>query len=143
MDCDLLKATPLDQAFALDPQFYCGEQSAALDRRSVLATQWQLVTDRQHMAKANGAWSTELAGTPIWLFADGDRLSGVHNVCRHRAGPLALVGEGQSRRCVVVITGGLMRRRDSCEALPRCKRPPASTPLEFVCPKWPCRAGKA
>jgi len=97
MECDPLSAAPLSEAYALDPQFYLGDESVARDR-ALLACQWQLVTDRQRLAQAGNAWAADLAGTPVWLLHDGERLRGVHNVCRHRAGPLDLVGEGQSRR---------------------------------------------
>ena len=66
-----------------DPQYWSAE------RARLFARTWQFVTHESALS-APGAWCADvLAGYPILLVRDLEGvLRGVHNVCRHRAGPL-------------------------------------------------------
>ncbi len=73
-----------------------------LDRRAVFARSWQLLAQESQLAHTGDHVVGEIAGVPL-LIARGDdgELRALHNVCRHRAGPLALCdGRGAKRlRC--------------------------------------------
>jgi choline monooxygenase len=93
---------PLDRATALPARYYRGAASAERDRRAVFARSWQLVARADQLEGAGDHVVTEIAGVPLLLVrsADGE-LRALHNVCRHRAGPLATCdGRGARRlRC--------------------------------------------
>ena len=62
---------------------------------------WQFVARAVELAESGDHVVAEIAGVPVLLVRDGDVLRAFHNVCRHRAGPLALcAGKGLTRlRC--------------------------------------------
>ena len=97
-----LAAQPLQHAHALPAHFYMGAHSHELDRRAVFVRSWQLLAHESQLAQAGDHVVGEIAGVPL-LIARGDdgELRALHNVCRHRAGPLALCdGRGAKRlRC--------------------------------------------
>ncbi|HET7843395.1 MAG TPA: aromatic ring-hydroxylating dioxygenase subunit alpha [Xanthomonadales bacterium] len=85
-----LQPQPAATATALPAPFYVGDGAAALDRRSVFARSWQLVADASRIAEPGDVAIAEIAGTPLLLVRGEDGvLRALHNVCRHRAGPLA------------------------------------------------------
>ena len=93
---------PLAQAHALPARFYVGAESEELDRRAVFARTWQLLAHAAQLAEPGDHVIGEIAGVPLLLARGADReLRALHNVCRHRAGPLALCnGRGAKRlRC--------------------------------------------
>lgn len=100
-DTDCL-AQPLATAMALPARFYAGADAAELDRRTVFARNWQLVAHAAQLDRAGDHIVTEIAGVPLLVVRGDDGiLRALHNVCRHRAGPLATCpGRGAKRlRC--------------------------------------------
>jgi len=97
-----LATQPLQYAHALPARFYVDAHSHELDRRAVFARSWQLLARESQLAHTGDHVVGEIAGVPL-LIARGDdgELRALHNVCRHRAGPLALCdGRGAKRlRC--------------------------------------------
>ena len=80
----------LERALALPAAFYLGADMAERDRRAVFAASWQLVGHESVLADAGDHLVTDIAGLPVIVLRDTEgRLRGFHNVCRHRAGPLA------------------------------------------------------
>lgn len=74
----------------------------ALERRAVFGRSWQLVAHQAQLAEAGDHVVEEIAGTPVLLLRGADGvLRAFPNVCRHRAGPLALCsGKGMGAvRC--------------------------------------------
>jgi choline monooxygenase len=64
------------------------------ERRRIFARTWQLI-DHEAQLAGPGAWlAVTVAGYPV-IVVRGDRLRAFHNVCRHRAGPLAPDGHGR------------------------------------------------
>jgi len=64
----------------------------------VFAQAWQLVSRAERLAQPGDHVVAEIAGRPIILVRGEDRvLRGFFNVCRHRAGPLALA-DGNARQ---------------------------------------------
>lgn len=92
----------LEHASALPARYYVGTDSAERDRLAVFARGWQLLARADQIASAGDHVVGEIAGVPLLLVRGDDGvLRALHNVCRHRAGPLALCdGRGAKRlRC--------------------------------------------
>jgi choline monooxygenase len=93
---------PLATASALPARYYCGADAMALDRRAVFARSWQLVAHGSELEHPGDHVVAEIAGVPLLVVrGDDGALRALHNVCRHRAGPLATCnGRGAKRlRC--------------------------------------------
>ena len=88
---DPLASQTLSHATSLPAEFYLGAEMAERDRSAVFARSWQLVGHESALAGVGDHVVTEIAGLPIVVIRDTERrLRAYHNVCRHRAGPLAL-----------------------------------------------------
>ena len=93
---------PLDRARALDPSRYIGEAALRFDLDHILAPAWQVVAPAAILAEAGDHVVRDIAGRPILIVRGQDGvLRGFFNICRHRAGPLAVCdGKGAKRlRC--------------------------------------------
>jgi choline monooxygenase len=102
MPQDWLAPTRLDVAVALPAPLYTDAAAYETERRVVFARSWQLVAHAGDLAGAGDHVVAEIAGLPIVVVRGGDGvLRAFHNVCRHRAGPLALCnGKGANAlRC--------------------------------------------
>ena len=94
--------SPLAQARALDPARYVGSEALRFDQGEVLSRGWQVVAPVSSLAAPGDHVVREIGGVPILLVRNGEgALNGFLNICRHRAGPLALCdGKGAKRlRC--------------------------------------------
>ena len=81
----------LNRARALPARYYAGDAMLAMEQRAVFARSWQLVAYREQLAEPGDHVVEQIAGVPILLVRGPDRvLRAFPNVCRHRAGPLAL-----------------------------------------------------
>lgn len=91
----LESATTLPAVSYADPGFH------AFEREAVFARNWQLVTRAAKLKDAGDHVVAEIAGRPVILVRSEDRvLRGFFNVCRHRAGPLALTdGNAKQLQC--------------------------------------------
>jgi choline monooxygenase len=91
MNPDLAVAETLPSAW------YLSEAIFARERTQLFWKTWQLVAKQADLPEPGSYFTTELAGEPILLTRDLDgALRGFFNVCRHRAGPVAL-GAGRRR----------------------------------------------
>lgn len=87
-----LAAQPLATARTLPAACYVDPAMARRDRDAVFAHAWQLVGHAAQFADAGDHAPAEVAGVPLVIVrGDGEDgpLRALHNVCRHRAGPLA------------------------------------------------------
>jgi choline monooxygenase len=85
-----LKPQPAATALTLPADCYTQPQFAACERSTVFACGWQLVAHAAQVAAAGDHALAEVAGVPLLVVrGDDGRLRALHNVCRHRAGPLA------------------------------------------------------
>lgn len=93
---------PLSQAFALPAACYVDPAFAERERELVFARHWQLFARGEQLAGNGDHVVGEIAGVPVLAVRDeAGQLRAFHNVCRHRAGPLALCdGRGaKALRC--------------------------------------------
>ena len=90
-----LASQPLDHATALAARCYVEPAMVALDRRVIFDRAWQLVAHVCQLQAAGDHVVADLAGLPVIAVRGGDGAGGpgrirvMHNVCRHRAGPIA------------------------------------------------------
>ena len=87
---DAFAPQALQRASALPAALYTDPASALHERAAVFARDWQLIARAEQLREPGDHVVAELAGVPI-LAARGEDgiLRAFHNVCRHRAGPLA------------------------------------------------------
>ncbi|KAF1720086.1 aromatic ring-hydroxylating oxygenase subunit alpha [Pseudoxanthomonas wuyuanensis] len=85
-----LAPQPLSHTTALPARFYTDPGMAALDRRLAFDAGWQLLAHVCRLQNAGDHVVADFAGLPVIAVrgADGE-IRAFHNVCRHRAGPLA------------------------------------------------------
>jgi choline monooxygenase len=87
---DWLAPQPLSRAFALPAPVYCSPQWERIEHEHVFRRGWQFVAHAADVAGAGDHVVADVAGVPIIVVRGDDGvLRAFHNVCRHRAGPLA------------------------------------------------------
>jgi choline monooxygenase len=78
------------RAETLPSRFYFDPDTLELERRRIFHNTWQLVGRLEQVAERGSYFTTEILGEPILIVRDSEgALRGFHNVCRHRAGPVA------------------------------------------------------
>lgn len=86
---DWLAPQPLARAIGLPASCYTEPAMATREREAIFRRSWQLVGDARALATPGASLETEIAGLPLILVRDGTGvLRALHNVCRHRGGPL-------------------------------------------------------
>jgi choline monooxygenase len=71
------------------------------ERRRVFAHSWQFMGHETQLAEPGQWLALTIAGYPVVAVRGEDRIRAFHNVCRHRAGPLAPDGQGRCERNLV------------------------------------------
>ncbi|WP_325140421.1 aromatic ring-hydroxylating oxygenase subunit alpha [Dokdonella sp.] len=97
-----MQATSLDSAHALPARCYIGEAMLEMEQATVFAQSWQLVAHCGQLAEPGDHVVEQIGKVPVLIVRGQDRvLRAFPNVCRHRAGPLALCnGKGaRSLQC--------------------------------------------
>jgi choline monooxygenase len=92
----------LERAHALPARHYFGEDMLACEQRNVFARSWQLLSRRELLTAAGDHVVESIGNVPVLIVRGNDgKLRAFPNVCRHRAGPLALCnGKGaKSLQC--------------------------------------------
>jgi choline monooxygenase len=85
-----LSIVPLERAAALAARFYTNPSVLEHEREQVFARSWQLAAHAGELAGAGDHVVCTVAGVPVLIVRGADGvLRAFHNVCRHRAGPLA------------------------------------------------------
>ncbi len=88
-DPDIRRAATIPARCYVDPVF------AALEEEKVFGRSWQLAGRTEQVAESGAFFTTDIGREPVVVLNDGGTLRGFHNVCLHRAGPVA---EGCGRR---------------------------------------------
>lgn len=97
-----LQPQSLALANALPAVFYTDASTPELDARAVFARSWQWVCHQSQIADAGDYIVTTIAGLPLIILRSVDGgIKAFHNVCRHRAGPIATCDAKQAKvlRC--------------------------------------------
>jgi choline monooxygenase len=85
-----LELAPLASAAALHPAFYAGQEWLDFERREIFSKSWQLAGPASEVSNPGDHVVIEIAGASILIARGQDgTLRGFHNICRHRAGPVA------------------------------------------------------
>ncbi len=85
-----LAPQPLAHATALPARFYVDPSRPALERRAIFDRSWQLIAHVCQLRNGGDHVIADLAGLPVLAVRGGDgEIRVFHNVCRHRAGPIA------------------------------------------------------
>jgi choline monooxygenase len=82
-----------------EADFYLDGERFERERRELVPRSWQLVAHRGQLAQPGDYVATSLGSEPIVLVRNATGIAGFFNVCRHRAGPVA-VGCGRGRTLV-------------------------------------------
>lgn len=91
--------TPLTEASALAPHYYCAEDIFHAENKRILAPSWQLVAPAESVKGGGDLVTREVGGVPILVVRTGDgALNGFYNICPHRAGPLATCDQRGTKR---------------------------------------------
>lgn len=93
-----LASKPLAEAVTLPAYVYADPEFHAFDRGIIFAKSWQLVGRAVQLRNVGDHVVAEVAGRPVIVVRGNDGvLRGFFNVCKHRAGPLALT-DGNARQ---------------------------------------------
>jgi choline monooxygenase len=86
---------PASPARALDPSLYGRADIFGLEREGVFAKAWRLIGHENMLPGAGDFLTDEIAGRPVLAVRGKDgAVRAFHNVCPHRAGPLATAAQG-------------------------------------------------
>ncbi|MGO4380749.1 aromatic ring-hydroxylating oxygenase subunit alpha [Pseudoduganella sp. RAF53_2] len=81
----------LDHAHALHASFYREPRWLDVEQRGVFGESWQLAAHQGDLGEPGDHVACEIAGKPVLIVRQPDKtLKAFYNVCRHRAGPLAV-----------------------------------------------------
>lgn len=87
---ELICSQALAQSWALDTAFYAQPDALVWEQKLLFSRHWQLCGHLGDLQNQGDHVVTEIAGTPLLLLRDeAANIRALHNVCRHRAGPLA------------------------------------------------------
>lgn len=90
----------IEGAATIPSRLYVDPVYLELEKERIFARTWQLVGRMEQVAQTGQFFTAEIAGEPIVVLRDGETLRGYHNVCLHRAGPVAYgCGRRQTLQC--------------------------------------------
>ena len=91
---DIATASTLPARLYNDPVYL------ELERDRIFGRTWQLAARTEQLAESGSFVVVDIAGESIVIVRDGDTLRGFHNICLHRAGPVATgCGKRQTMQC--------------------------------------------
>jgi choline monooxygenase len=88
-------------AETLPAAFYRDSVLYGRERCCVFARTWQFAGHEAQLVEPGQWLALTIAGYPVIVVRGEDRIRAFHNVCRHRAGPLAPDGQGRCERNLV------------------------------------------
>jgi choline monooxygenase len=93
-EADITRASTIPSRCYTDPAFL------SLEEEQVFGRTWQLVGRTAQVASTGEFFTAEIGPESIVILRDGDVLRGFHNICLHRAGPVAHgCGKRQTLQC--------------------------------------------
>ncbi len=96
-----LELTSKENAFTLPASLYVEPDILALENKAIFESHWQLVAHISELKNVGDQVIGQVGNIPIVVVKNqNNQLKAFHNVCRHRAGPVALKnGNNKSLRC--------------------------------------------
>jgi choline monooxygenase len=88
-DANIARAATIPARLYVDPVYF------ELERDRIFAKTWQLASRAEQLRETGDFVVADVAGERVVLVRDGSDVRGFHNICLHRAGPVA---EGCGRR---------------------------------------------
>ena len=86
-----LEPQALEQAYTLPAYAYADPEFHAFDTQAIFARNWQYIGRADQVKNTGDHIVADIAGKPVIAVCGNDNvLRGFFNVCKHRAGPLAL-----------------------------------------------------
>ena len=80
----------------LPAECYRGDMLYESERRNIFARSWLLIAHESQLPDVGSYMAVSVAGYPLIVVrGEGKKIHAFHNVCRHRAGPLADDGPGK------------------------------------------------
>ena len=79
----------IERAATIPARLYNDPVYLELERERVFAHTWQLVGRAEQVQEHGQFFTAEVGNDAIVVLRDRDTLRGFHNVCLHRAGPVA------------------------------------------------------
>lgn len=87
-------------AATIPARLYVDPVYLELEQERIFARTWQLVGRAEQLERTGDYFTAEIAGEAIVIVRDRDTLRGFHNICLHRAGPVAYgCGRRQTLQC--------------------------------------------
>lgn len=84
------RAQALESATALPARYYTDPGMVARDRAAIFDQGWQLIAHVSRLRRSGDHVVSDFAGLPVLAVrAEDGEIRAFHNVCRHRAGPIA------------------------------------------------------
>ena len=88
------------RAATIPARLYTDPVYLELEREKIFARTWQLVGRTEQVGESGQFFTAEVAGESLVVLRDGETLRAFHNVCLHRAGPVAWgCGKRQTLQC--------------------------------------------
>jgi choline monooxygenase len=79
----------IERAATIPARVYTDPVFLALEQERVFGRTWQLAGHSTAVAESGQFFTADVAGESVVVVRDGETLRGFHNVCLHRAGPVA------------------------------------------------------
>jgi choline monooxygenase len=79
----------IEAASTIPARLYTDPVVLVLEQERVFGRTWQLVGHTAAVRESGQFFTADIAGESIVVLRDGDTLRGFHNICLHRAGPVA------------------------------------------------------
>jgi choline monooxygenase len=90
----------ISRAATIPSRCYTDPAFLALEEERVFCRTWQLVGRADQVAESGQFFTAEIGDESIVVLRDGNEIRGFHNICRHRAGPVAHgCGKRQTLQC--------------------------------------------
>ncbi len=130
-DPDIRRASTIPARLYIDPEYL------TLEEQRVFGRTWQLVGRADQVAESGQYITAQIGPEEIVVVRDGDTLRAFHNICLHRAGPVAQgCGKRQTLQCR--YHGWTYRLDGSLLRAPEMERPATSLPAP--CTSCRCRS---
>jgi len=96
-----LQPLEANRAMALNAKLYTTPEFLKIENKSIFESQWQLVGHVDQIKEIGDQLVTQIGSVPLVIVRNQEnQLKAFHNVCRHRAGPLATEnGNNKVLRC--------------------------------------------